>query len=458
MLLLLVTLGMTGLYVSLCFNNNVWTDEAYTMRLIQKDFAGIIQGTAGDVHPPLYYFLAKLAALLFPTREYRLLVQKLVTILPTVLTLYLGGVWLYKKTGKVLSGLLYMGSLGFLVCSMEYAVQVRMYSWALLFVTLCGLEAYEAYVSGRIRHYVLFALWGVAAAYTHYFAFVSAVIICGLFFLVLAVRKRMDLLRWLLTVGCMLLAYLPWLFVLLQQFHKVTVSYWIPEIDGAVIQSYFTWAFGTEIAFSTAMILTLYVLGGLIGLYCLIRKRTALGIFSVLCWLVPALTAAAGVTVSFLFSPIYYDRYVFPAMGLLCIFFGLSWSHAEEWYQFVLFLFCLCFGVQRYRDALTQEYFSTHTAETEQYLAEHLTQDDIVVYNWNIYAIVYQYYVDSAQLVYIENVDWENLTGDIYFFDTASEQKIRGEILEAYGLEMEYAGQMGIEQNDFGMYHIYRKE
>ena len=52
-------------YLSLCFNNNIWTDEAFTIELLHSDFAGILKGTASDVHPPLYYLIAKCVTLVF---------------------------------------------------------------------------------------------------------------------------------------------------------------------------------------------------------------------------------------------------------------------------------------------------------------------------------------------------------------------------------------------------------
>ena len=42
------------LYVSLIFNYNIWTDEAFTLTLVQGNLKEIIEGTANDVHPPLY--------------------------------------------------------------------------------------------------------------------------------------------------------------------------------------------------------------------------------------------------------------------------------------------------------------------------------------------------------------------------------------------------------------------
>ena len=74
----------TLLYVSLIFNQNVWTDEIFTLKLIENDFAGIIGGTAEDVHPPLYYFAARIVRLLAGDS---LQAQKLLTIVPMTLTL-----------------------------------------------------------------------------------------------------------------------------------------------------------------------------------------------------------------------------------------------------------------------------------------------------------------------------------------------------------------------------------
>ncbi|MCD7842762.1 MAG: hypothetical protein LUG56_09880 [Lachnospiraceae bacterium] len=454
----MAVLFMTLLLVSLCFNNNVHTDEAFTMQLIQNDFQGIIEGTAADVHPPLYYLIARAAALLFPTEAHRLLVQKIVVIIPVTLTLLFGGFWILKKTGKFLSGLLFIASVSFLLCTMEYAVQVRMYSWGLFFVTFCGLEAYDAFMTGKLRHWVLFAVMGVGAAYTHYFAFVSAVIICGLLFLAVLLWNRRELLKWLVTVVLMFLAYLPWFFVLLRQFQAVNTSYWIPEITQETILSYFTWAFGTDVTYTTVMTLTLLIAGGMIVLIRLIRAPGSLDVFSMFCWLVPFLTCAGGVVVSWIFRPIYYDRYVYPAMGLLFVFFALSWNHVEDWFQLVLLLFCCVIGVERYKEAIDLEYLSTNTDITMEYLEENLTDDDIVVYNWSIYRLIYEYYIDGDQLVYLEDVDWDGLSGDIYFFYTYNCEQISQETLDTYGLTMEDMGEMGVEHNVFVMYHVYKAE
>ena len=131
--LLLSAVLMTALYVSLIFNRNIWTDEAFTIELVgSNSVLGIIRGTANDVHPPLYYLIVKLFITLFGTSFQ---VYKLVSILPMFFTMLLGifyiAPWFGAKTA-----FLFMLFLNAIPCVMEYGVQIRMYSWAIFFITI----------------------------------------------------------------------------------------------------------------------------------------------------------------------------------------------------------------------------------------------------------------------------------------------------------------------------------
>lgn len=70
---------MTCLYISLIFNYNVWTDEAFTFDLLRGNIIEILQGTAKDVHPPLYYLYAKIFDYIF---GYSIQIQKIAAIIP----------------------------------------------------------------------------------------------------------------------------------------------------------------------------------------------------------------------------------------------------------------------------------------------------------------------------------------------------------------------------------------
>ena len=203
----------TLLYVSLIFNQNVWTDEIFTLKLIQNDFAGIVEGTAADVHPPLYYFVARAALLLFGDS---LQVQKLVTIVPMSLTLLLGA----TKVRRLFSDSVacaFIWTLGCLPCTMEYAVQVRMYSMSLLAVTACGLYAMEAFETEKKGAWIGLTVSALAAAWLHYFALGSVLLIQGFLFLALSFKRRRKLKFWLAAAAVMIVGYAPWIGVFLRQ-------------------------------------------------------------------------------------------------------------------------------------------------------------------------------------------------------------------------------------------------
>ena len=144
-----MVIGITILYISLIFNHNIWTDEAFTLQLLEQNITGILEGTARDVHPPLYYLYAKLFVL-FSHRS--LLIQKLAAIIPMTATLVIGATVVRKNWGNRVS-FLFVLFLTCIPCSMEFAVQVRMYSLALFFVTVCGIFAYLAFTDGKKKNF-----------------------------------------------------------------------------------------------------------------------------------------------------------------------------------------------------------------------------------------------------------------------------------------------------------------
>ena len=136
----MLILLFTAMYISLIFNRNIWTDEAYTIELVRENsFPGIIRNTAVDVHPPLYYLIVKCFVILLGDAFW---VYKAVSIVPMVLTMVLvclyGMLWRSEEGTTVLAIVM----LNAVPCVLEYAVQIRMYSWALFFVTWAGLGAY----------------------------------------------------------------------------------------------------------------------------------------------------------------------------------------------------------------------------------------------------------------------------------------------------------------------------
>lgn len=197
----------------------LWYDEAFTRLLAGLDLYHMIQATAGDTHPPLYYFLV-------PDTSNTLLIR-LPSFVLSLLGMYVFYLLLQKLTWPESTKLYAFGLMCILPFGVHFAQEARMYSLLQVLVLTGLLWLLEkrwmglAAVSGLILYTHNYGLFYVAAL--------------GLSALVI---YRRDVLKpWLaLAVGG--LAWLPWFFVLLGQMGIVVGGYWIqPVTPGAVLYS-----------------------------------------------------------------------------------------------------------------------------------------------------------------------------------------------------------------------------
>lgn len=118
--------------ISIASKFSIWFDESFTVNLIRKPFSEVIRLTALDVHPPLYYLAVKSCTILFGE---------------SVFSLYLTSVLCYGvflAATALFFHRFFSGEISFFVTvafccvpnMLRYAVQLRMYSMAMLFVTL----------------------------------------------------------------------------------------------------------------------------------------------------------------------------------------------------------------------------------------------------------------------------------------------------------------------------------
>ena len=251
----------------LCFSSDIWYDELFTVGMIKHSYGDLIAFTARDVHPPLYYCIVKFLVdlcKLISAQTNPVVIAKMVSVLPYfILLLY--SVTFIRKRFDIFTGALFL----FCTISMPqlgaYTVEVRMYSWALLFVTAAFLHAYgmvtcrgakeragqcaEQYAgqcaeqnagrnmesstgqTGRDRqrrlHMTALVFYGLAAAYTQYFACVAVIMVYLYVLLVFLGKDRSRIKEWLLCVAISIVGYIPWLYALFGQITAVNENYWI---------------------------------------------------------------------------------------------------------------------------------------------------------------------------------------------------------------------------------------
>ena len=255
-LLICLSIGMLGRSILLCFSQDIWYDELFTVSMAEHSYGELVRFTAADVHPPLYYIIVKIFAelckLVIPGAG-TVIPAKLVSTLPYLLLLLYSVTWIRKRRGIFTGGLFL-----FCVTAMPqlpaYTVEVRMYGWALLFVTAAfwhaqgclmtestvaagkastgetsAVEVEGKTAAGRRQylHGAAFVLYSLAAAYTQYFAAVAAGMVYLYLFVMFLCRDRSRLREWLCYVAISVIGYVPWLFALAGQISAVSENYWI---------------------------------------------------------------------------------------------------------------------------------------------------------------------------------------------------------------------------------------
>lgn len=292
------------LYLLLCQGDLVWMDEAYTLGMVRRGFADIWSITALDVHPPLYYYLLKIFSLPF-TNE--IFAGKLFSAVFTVITLVFGAVQLKKlfsaKTGIAFAFLFML--FPFLV---TYGVEIRMYALAGFLVLANAIYGYKAYCTNSVKDWVLFAVFGAASAYTHYFSLVATGIVYGLLFLALIIKKRKALIPWVICSAATVILYIPWLTHFVTQLkYKIDNEYWIDPITWKTVISYAKEIFGIDgNGYAAIGILTVFIvmLSGSI--------KSNKKIIVTMTVLVSVLTFAVGMAASIIVRPVFVVRYLLP--------------------------------------------------------------------------------------------------------------------------------------------------
>ncbi len=199
-----------------------WNDEGNSARLSERTIPLIIEGTASDVHPPLYYLLLRGWRELAGESEFGLRsLSAFAGILSVAASAVLARRWWRSVTAGAAAALLAAVSPPLIY----YSQEARMYELLALLAALSTLLLAALLpalaMDGRSRRPVLLAALYVSAVvaglYTHYF-FPAVLVVHNLIALVFLWRHRWRALwAWAGIMVAAFLLYLPWLPIFLRQ-------------------------------------------------------------------------------------------------------------------------------------------------------------------------------------------------------------------------------------------------
>lgn len=319
-------------------NTGILYDDVYSVFMAKASYTDIVNITASDVHPPLYYCALKFFTSLFGDS---LFIFRLFSALGVLAVCLLGCFPIRRLFGDRVA--VFFLSLVILFPVTQYLVaDIRMYSWTMFFVLSCALSAYQVFERGTLPYWILFFITGLCAAYLHNYGLLS---VLGIYFLLFGflIQTKKKLLYLILCGILFSAAYLPWLIQLWGQVHDVSSGYWIKPLtlNDLFLHIYYFYSpkeiwlpftdfskiqmiIGLVILMATQLFLTIKVLR---SDSIKENKFLLLAILSFIAFLIPV---AIGLLVSVTYLPILVTRYMTCSFGLFILSIAFILARAME--------------------------------------------------------------------------------------------------------------------------------
>lgn len=232
----LILLLAAGLRFHRIDAQSLWYDEGNSARIAERSIQLILEGAAGDIHPPLYYLVLSLWRGLFGAGETALRGLSAVSGIGLVGLAW----WLGRRLFGIRAGLAAAALLAVSPFAVYYSQEARMYAllavWAALasawIVTLAlpgpsTPSAGSGTGSGQVRWpgAALYALATAAGLYTHYaypFVMVAQAVALAIAWALspgrtVLIRQPRALLAWALANAAAIALFAPWLPIAVRQ-------------------------------------------------------------------------------------------------------------------------------------------------------------------------------------------------------------------------------------------------
>ena len=381
--ILLIVLGI--IFVSLgAFHSNLWFDEAYSVGLARQTFGDIWAFGGHDVHPVLYYWLLHIINLIMGQS---IMAYRIFSIIPIAIMIILGYTHIRKDFGEK-TGFIFSFLCAFLPEMAVYAIEIRMYSWAILTVTLLAIYAYRLLKEDNTKNWIIFGISSLASIFLHYYGLMAAGLINVALLIYLIKNKRKKGLIFILSFGIVqAIAYLPWLMYLTSQMDHVSAGFWIGfefpktlmELTSAQLSGYIRTTDYRELIVPTIFAFELYAYI-IYKTYKLAKEKQDLKPFKLAVGMYLAvILAALGITVLLKTSVLYY-RYLFIITGLYI--FAISFILAKEKNKIAIVSILSVIAVLAiyYNVGMIVDNYSSKNSAPIEYMEENIKETDTVVY------------------------------------------------------------------------------
>ena len=488
----IIILGI--LFISIpIFHENLWFDESYSVGIAKENFGDIWRIGSNDVHPVLYYWILHIAYLIFGSNIY---VYRILSMLPIAILGILGFTHIKKDFGEKV-GLLFSFFVFFLPISVIYSSEIRMYTWAMLFVSIMEIYAYricQADEKNRNKNWITFGIFSLGASYLHYYGLATAGItnlILFIYLLTTAIKKHKqtkenriytpDLKRFTISAVIQILLYIPWLYAMFGQVSTVSRGFWIERPSIKLWLQILTFQFtgnldieyvDSKLAMCFSIIVLTYTIISMIVTIVKNKKENSIkpGLWAIGIYVIVMMS----IFVISLKLPILYARYFLNLTGLFMFF--MAFFMVKGGNKVLTIIICIISlivaGIANYNIAKIN--YDSSNAKPLAYIKEDLQETDLILYgndasgfviiaqlpenqgcfydgnHWNVDPAYEGYGKNGLQIIKILD-PLDEYTGRIWVV-TAGNYNIYDEIIERYGDKIKLKRQEGFST----AYHEYQ--
>ena len=373
------------LFIALgAFHNNIWFDESYSVGLARHTFGEIWSIGGHDVHPILYYWMLRIVYLITGGS---IMAYRIFSVIPSAILIILGYTHIRKDFGER-TGFIFSFLSAFLPEMAVYAVEIRMYSWAILAVTVLAIYAYRLSKEDNTKNWIIFGISSLASIYLHYYGLMAAGLINVILLVYLIIKKRKKGIIFIISFGVIqALAYLPWLVNFVTQLSNVSNGYWIgfsfPQTPMELLSSQLAgYIKSSDKDFLVPTVLALELYGYIIyKVYTYHKEKQDMKPFkwSVIVYFAVIL-AAVVITVVMKTSILYY-RYLFVITGLYIFAISFILAKEKNKVEFVTILSVIAIlgGYNNIR--IIKDNYDSTNYEPMKYIEENIQEGDTIAFS-----------------------------------------------------------------------------
>lgn len=454
--IVLIVLGSIFITLS-CFHSNMWFDESYSIAIAKRSFQDIWIIGSKDVHPVLYYILLKIVLLI---SNNNLIYARLFSVVPIVILSIIGFTHINRDFGNKV-GLIFSMLILISPACIVYAGELRMYTWAMLFVSIMALYCFRIVkYNYSIKNWIIFSVFSLLSAYTHYYALLIAGIInIGLFvFFIVNKHKNKEYEKYIRTsivsAIVQVLLYLPWFGILLSQTKYVSETFWPYMPTPLDLVVFLSTGFMKDSDYLPRIIIIIYsIITFIFVIYLVVKnwknKQTQSAKVCVI--ILGILVLILLIACALLWKIVLYPRYFLNIFGLIIFAFSMYLSRENKFIISITIIIVMIFSMFLNISLIKLNYDESNSKPYD-YIANNIKNDDIVITNS---------YSGFTIIAYIENdVNYRNM----YFYNLKNWRV--EEPYKAYGKTIfnlddlqDYKGRMWvISDNDFEFQEIVKNE